>query len=141
MLWEVVNPSDSYTMEAESFEVAVLAALVMWEGRYSLQALTSETPSMPLMLFRSVHDWVKETFGKTVEELIRGTDRTKVAAACASVLLSKNAEDRKKYDGLTEDEKIALHDKLRGSMNDIGRRAWAMAEGLKNWKVRSCGKS
>jgi hypothetical protein len=69
MKYELVNPSDHIIIDHDDFEAVVAASLIIGRGKYGLKDEKGET-AMPIFLMGGTEEWVKETFNKTLEELI-----------------------------------------------------------------------
>lgn len=51
-VWELVNPSDQFTLDADGFEVAALACLLLGSGAYGLKAIPEDKGrDFPVLLF------------------------------------------------------------------------------------------
>lgn len=135
MLYEIINPSDKYTLEAESHEIACIACVFLGRGQYSLEPQDGSDLGCPFFMFGNDPDqWWKETFGRTLSEALDGCDKAELAKCLESVLLG-SYEDREVYDAaiaaIDDAEKAEAfrrkwHDK-RSSMNDIGGNARRLA--------------
>ncbi len=106
MKYEIINPSDGYTIEHGDFAVVCVATLALGMGGYGLSDPATGKTVMPVMVFGVDDDWFMTTFNTTLENLLQTTDRSAVADALESVTL---ATDK------------------RTSMNDIGAKAHAIA--------------
>jgi len=42
MLFEIINPSDPYTIEANALEIAAVACCILGEGKYTLREITGD---------------------------------------------------------------------------------------------------
>lgn len=145
MIYEIVNPSDPYTIEADDLEIAFAACIILGRGQYGLDALQPGGKIVPLMIFggtEQAETYCQEEFGKTLEEVIDSAlDQRKLELAnCLdSVLIGRGLESRQRYqEALTEyaiiDEpayRMKRHDEMRSSMNDIGGRAYRIAARLR----------
>lgn len=130
MLYEITNPSDPYTMEAESFAAAMGAVAILGEGRYGLEPIGHDGPRVPINLFG---DWPSELYQQagispaSAAGLARWMNASEenneaVAKALDSVRYG-NAENRSKPRDLKNDS--------RSSMNNIGGYAWKYAEAMR----------
>lgn len=138
MLFEIINPSDPYTMEAPDLEIAACAVCLLGSGQYGLNELSGDkTGHVPVFLLGGHDEWFSKQFGKdfgaSMDEAIK-TRRHVLAAALASVRVG-SAVTRREFDAdlakLASDDEAAMfltdfHDSKRTSMNDIGRHAWAL---------------
>lgn len=140
MLYSIVNPSDPYTIEASSLDVAAMAAILIGQGRYGLKSL-DDSESMPILAFGGAEEWFQKNFRESIMETQNRVMDTKMAevANCLDSVLYGDAQDRLDFLATTEgmdrqafeDARIARHDGLRSSMNDIGERAYSMAAKLR----------
>ena len=139
MIYEIINPSDKYTLEAGEFLTACIACVVVGGGQYSLEPLEEGGEKMPLFLFGGGEAWFEERFGKTVQELFDNQPTDKLAQCLESVMIG-GLDDRKNYyDALAliddpakkQEWRDKWHDQRRSSLNDIGGRAWKFAERLR----------
>ncbi|MEN6325810.1 MAG: hypothetical protein ABFD18_06350 [Syntrophomonas sp.] len=141
MIFEIINPSDKYTLETDDFKTACIAVLILGEGKYSIDQVDGNL-NMPIFLFGGHDEWFKAQFGSTVSEVmesITGEYWLKIAECLDSVMIGGPNKRKMYYDALTliegEDKKKEWrdkwHDTYRGSMNNIGSRAWALAEVLR----------
>lgn len=127
MIYEIINPSDPYTIEGE-FKTCCVATVILGEGAYGLDG----TESMPIFLISDADEWFRQAFSATLEDVLQSTPPAELAACLDSVLCCSAKERR----ALAGEERLAFHDARRSSQNDIGRRAWALAE-----RVRGKGES
>lgn len=138
MIFEIVNPSDMYTIEADSFELACTATCILGEGAYSLIEIDGDN-EMPLFFFGGHNEWFEKTFGHNFTQSLELFAPEQIAVALDSVLIG-GKENRQTYrDGLEliddpakrEEWRRRWHDERRSSLNDIGGRAYAIAKALK----------
>lgn len=128
MLFEIINPSDPYTLETDSYAAAVAAVCILGEGKYGLDPIDCDVPKVPLALFGDLPPHVYQAAGvKDFDELAARLNsdaafNEATAAALDSVRIGTERER-------TADK--ASHDDRRSSLNDIGGRAWAYAEALR----------
>jgi hypothetical protein len=136
--YEIVNPSDAYTITGP-FRACVIATLLLGHGAYSLHDEHGEHV-MPLMLFGIGGDeWFVEKFGKSMQEVMDETPGAEIAAALESVLIGSFPERRTVNAVLNaisdpaerEKARAVWHERKRSSLNDIGGRAQAMAKVLR----------
>ena len=142
MLFEIINPSDPYTMTADSLEVAAVAACLLGEGKVILNQLDGDEV-IPAFLTGGHNEWFTEKFGRDFDTSIAHvceTDAAGLAKTLGSVFIG-DATTRKEFDDMaanckTPEEFDALlrttHDARRTSQNDIGRRAWALADAVQS---------
>lgn len=137
MIYEIVNPSDPYTLVAENRGVAAVVYLLLGNGKYGLKPENKDGGDFPLFLFATVADiekWFKGRFGATIEEFM-DAHMKEVADCFATVLIG----DRTMHDELAScvpasksaDFEAKWQDRHRSSMNDIGGRAKAWERDLR----------
>lgn len=123
-VYEIINPSDPYSLVTDSREVAAAACLMLGQGAYSLKEVGSDW-SMPLFLLGDIDDvreWWSEEFGGDFEGFPE-SHLAEIAYALQTVMIGDP-----KNRGLEEMPDNDQHDQDRTSMNDIGRKAWSLAE-------------
>jgi len=140
LLFNLVNPSDPYTIEAPSLDIATLAALLLGQGKYPLTSLDGGE-NVPHFLFGGTDAWCKEHFGENLMELSNRLMDTKLAevADCLDSILYGDAQDRIQFLAETADmnretfeaARFMRQDAKRSSINDIGERAYRMAAKLR----------
>jgi hypothetical protein len=129
MIYEIINPSDAYTLIAEDRSVAAVVCLLLGDGKYALRPEADGAPDVPMFLFATAEDidkWFLKEFGRTAEQCMDGHEQD-IIDCLATVLIG----DRKQHDdlrGLIVEEKLPefetkWHASHRSSMNDIGARA------------------
>ena len=143
MIYEIVNPSDAYTIAANDHAVAAVACFLLSNGQYAFEPVDgTEEMSVPIFMFGGADDWCREHFDIDATGLIMKVMDEKRAEliACLESCLIGNEAAREEFDVccsfIDEDSKraafkIARHEKRRTSMNDIGSRAYRMASKLK----------
>ena len=155
MLYEIINPSDAYTIEAASLDVAFVACVFLGRGLYSFQPIDVgedadgepevtkvAAEEIPLFLFGGTEEWCKQHLNESFESVVDRVTKDKATelAACFESCLIGKATDRDTYlAGLKliedphnrEEWRRRWHDKRRSSMNDIGGRAYLMAKRLR----------
>lgn len=144
MIYEIINMSDSYTIEAHSLDIAFVACLLLGGGQYAFRPIDGE-PEIPLFLFGGCESWCRENLGAELETVVDSvtTEPTKrlALAECFESCLIGTAEDRETYHAglnLIDDPakrerwRSKWHDDRRSSMNDIGGRAYEMATRLRD---------
>jgi hypothetical protein len=138
MLYEIVNPSDPYVMEADDRAVACAAGLILGEGAYALKAegASGADLALPIFIFGGAVEWFNETFPTPLESFVPANSKA-IAAALETVTIGKFDDYhrlRRAAEALPEDARAAFltswHDDKRSSLNNIGRRAKAIAKGL-----------
>jgi len=140
MLFKIINPSDPYTMEAESKEVAAAAIMLIGRGQLGVESEDGEDV-LSLLAFApsiDVNAWFTSTYGRSFSSILDGAPQ-QVAAALESVVIASFNERKAYADALEliDDTKKKLefrdrwHDRMRSSMNDIGACAWSVAKRLR----------
>lgn len=137
MLFEIINPSDAYTVEAHDPELAALAVLLLGRGAFGVEDEAGETV-LPLLLFGGDPDeTLRNLFGRGLDEGM-GARKAELPAVLRSVMIGSR-QDREVAEAAleaipSEEAKRAFlekrHDKMRSSLNDIGGGAWALADRL-----------
>lgn len=143
--YKIVNPSDPYTIVARDRGVAAVCSLLLGHGWYPFTVLSgpADAEGVPLLaLDDNVYaalEWFRETFGESIEPFI-ASRRLEIADALDSVLIG-SLQDRRTYEAglelITEDEnriswRTRWLDERRSSLNNIGGRAYAIAESLRS---------
>ncbi len=133
MIYEIINPSDAYTMKADDFKVAAVAVALLGNGQYGIKG----TP----ILF-GWNEFLKEQ-GINLKTFV-GERVDEICAALDSVMIGKES-DREEAEStlalIPEDKREAWlserHERRRSSTNDIGKAAKIMAKYLRENKERS----
>lgn len=144
MLFNIVNPSDPYTVEAPSLDVAAVASLMVGQGQYSFASLdgSEDVPMFAFMGNDDTNAWFKQHCGDDAETVVtRVTSEKKIELAdCLDSVIIGHYSDRQLYllalssitDPANREKYIfEYHDKKRSSMNDIGGRARQLAAKLR----------
>lgn len=135
MIYEIVNPSDAYTMESDHFLEAAVAVLLLGNGAYGIHN-HDRSESSPVLF--GWDEWLKQEIGDEAAIASFFTEHTPgIAKALASVMPGHSA-DRETILSATKfmtphDAQTYLaevHDRMRSSLNNIGSRAWALAKAL-----------
>lgn len=141
MIFSITNPSDHYTMDAESHLVAAVAVALLGGGQYGLRQCDGlgelVVPPFPC----GGHEgYYMRCFGRTFADAVNFVDAhhlEELVAALGSVLvgdLDARREAMLSMRALPEAERSAwlleFHDRRRSSANDIGRAAWQMSNML-----------
>jgi hypothetical protein len=141
VVYEIVNPSDAYTMEASDLAVAAVACLYLGNGQYGLRAVhPDDAPGVPVFMFGKTADverWFAETCGCTMAAAF--ARRAAVADALDSVLAGSLRDRQTNADALAliDDEAKRQEwrekwlDRRRSSLNNIGGRAMHYAKHLR----------
>lgn len=138
MRYEIINPSDAYTLESDDFLAACLATILLGRGAYGLQSEDGKT-EMPIMLFGLEETWFPKTFQADLSLLLGAADVARLVLCLQSVVIGSFV-DRRAYDVamnaiLDMDGRAAFaaawHEARRTSLNDIGARARTIAQRLR----------
>jgi hypothetical protein len=136
-VYEIGNPSDAYTMKSDCVPAAAVACMFLGEGAYNLTDKDGKQVC-PFFLFGGDPDaWLKAEHNTTIEDVTRDHGE-EVIDALETVLIGDFAE-REVVESATAKMSKAdaaawleeRHDRKRSSMNNIGRRAKAMAAALR----------
>ncbi len=130
--YEIINPSDAYTLQAKDYNVACVCVAILGNGMYGISG-------SPII---KGWDMFFTGLGIDLEKFI--PERWAEMAECFDSVLIKTrtAEDRaaveKQMEGMDTAARAKFlderHDRLRSSMNDIGGRAMALAARLRETK-------
>lgn len=136
VIYEIVNPSDPYTMKSDNELAARLACLFLGEGAYGLRN-ENDLSVGEIFLFGASKEGLDRTFGGDFDKAVED-NRADIVSALESVLIGgigarQEAESAIEKMGPADAEKwlAERHDRRRSSMNNIGKRAAALAESLK----------
>lgn len=151
VIYDIVNPSDGYTIEALDLEIAAVACMLLGQGQYAFKPLDdsgdeTEEQDVPLFLFGGVDEWCQEQFGKDVSALMDHVMESRVEelATCFDSCLIGGLAERREYESAMrliesaenrERFRAERHDRRRSSLNDIGGRAYQMAKNLRGKKA------
>ena len=143
--YEIVNPSDPYTIKGEPLVVCAMVLLI-GQGRYGLDPADDETedPGLPMFILGGdPEEWLKEKFGvESLAEWLGEDENLEAAADCLESVVIGRAGDRRMVesalaempDGESRKRFLAkYHDDKRSSLNDIGGLCQAQAA-----KFREC---
>lgn len=137
-IWEIINPSDKYTLSTDDHKLAALVICLIGEGKYGGDEVSGDR-KVPLFLFGGHDEWFQANFGQTFEEALSTCDKGALADVFDTVLIGGIA-DRMSYEKGIElisapEKRIEWrdhwHDNRRSSMNNIGVRAWNIAANLR----------
>ena len=112
MKFEIINPSDPYTMDADDLIVAAVAVCLLGNGKYGLDALGEDSNisnNVPIFLLGGHDEWFTSRFGMTYE------------AAAQQVVDQRTEALAKAF------ESVALTSGRRSSLNNIGAKAKELA--------------
>ena len=141
MLFNIVNPSDPYTIEAPSLDVAAVASILLGQGRYPFDSLDGGE-NVPLFMFGGADKMDQDTLRyETLMELSNRVMDTKLGEVveCLDSVLYGDRKDRVSFFAETkgmdrpnfEAHRMVRQDSKCSSMNDIGERAYRMAAKLR----------
>ena len=140
MLYEIVNPSDPYTIDGEE-SVVVAAVLLLGSGAYFLTECDSDKKvDMPFLLFdgtkEDLNKWWDAHHGVTFEAFLVARI-VEIKQALATVLIGSASDRRFAEKTLAmlppdkRDEWLADYkERKRSSLNNIGACAEELAESL-----------
>ena len=147
MIYEIVNPSDGATIEANNGVLAALAIVVLSEGMYGLRDEKGETV-MPILAFGGKDyftQWLKnneidddkldEFYAKNGEEMAAILESVIYGDCKDRAVVSSTAED------MTPEARVAFYakwnDKKRSSMNDISKACFGLAKQFRGLSKKS----
>lgn len=114
MKFEIINPSDPYTMETDDLQIAAVAVCLLGDGKYAAKEIDGDTgQDVPIFLFGGVDEWFTEKFGMDYGETASHT------------LNNRNDALARAF------ESVTLGRAERSSLNDIGGRAQAIAKAIR----------
>jgi len=139
-LYEIVNPSDPYTIECPDNETAFVACLLLGNGQYMFKILEGDQRKaldIPMFVFGGADAWVQENFSEALDSVVSRVMTTRavtMAEVFDSVLIGRQ-RGRVEFlrDAPTDRAEFVAararrHDQFRTSMNDIGGRAYSLAD-------------
>lgn len=136
MIFEIINPSDKYTIEADDYKVVSVAGLLLGEGKYALKEQEGDF-DMPMFLFGGAEDWAKDQFDCLIEDLVEEVHgRPGELIRCLESIVVGNREVYLAgLGGKSGPEKWIYWEKWQdensSSMNDIGRYAMKYAQAIR----------
>ena len=114
MKFEIANPSDPYTMEADDLQVAAVACCLLGNGKYGLTGLDGDAgQDVPVFLFGGHDEWFVSKFGMSYED------------TATHALNHRNDALARAF------ESVTLGREERSSMNDIGGKARDIAQAIR----------
>lgn len=136
-LYEICNPSDRYSIVSDSEVVACVAVMLLGEGAYPLTGKTAtgeERTVCPAFMFGGDPvKWMQDTYATSIDDVI-AYQKPQLAEVLDSVRIGDPSERASMQDAeiaLGREWMLKRHDEKRSSINDIGRRAWKLAERLR----------
>jgi hypothetical protein len=140
MLYNIVNPSDPYTIEAPSLDVAAMTAILLGQGNYPFRSLEGGE-DVPAFAFGKGDVWCQKHFKETLMEMSNRVMDTKLGevAECLDSVLYGDAQERVEFLATTKDmdrpnfeaERAMRQLDRCSSMNDIGSLSYRMAAKLR----------
>jgi len=86
MKFEIINPSDEAYIEADDFEQAVYATMLLGDG-YAIKQVDGDL-EMPIPLFSDFGSWFLKQFNKPFDESGKGINKKEVAKILESMHLA-----------------------------------------------------
>lgn len=141
MIYEIINPSDAVTVEAQDSVLASIAIIVLGNGQYGLYDEDGRTVLGIFALSKpeKLIEWLRDNgVEDTKMDEFYAKNGEEIATILESVVYGK-VEDRKAITALTESmtksdrlEALAKYnDSKRSSLNDIGSAASELAKGFR----------
>lgn len=140
MIFDIINPSDKCTIEADDIEVAAVACLLLGGGQYALKEVGAEsTPAreVPIFMFGGLEKWFQENIGGSLEDSMNRCRSQKLDLLVETLdgFLYGSAADREEFARQTKGmhasevfrERLKWNEERRSSMNDIGKQARVLA--------------
>ena len=128
MIYDITNPSDTVTLEADDVAVAQAACLLLGEGRYGLTNAEGEEV-LPLCMFEGQYEeWAK---GQNFDLKAVLENRREEVAACLRSAMCCGISDRVAIVAAVGDDPKAVaryNDAKRSSLNDICGLAASLAK-------------
>ena len=130
MIYEIINPSDKITLEADALDVARAACLALGKGHYGLTEAAGPRV-LPIFLLGGYDDWARENnfdLGAVLAE--NGPEVAAALESCAVI----SAGQRAALVAATNGDPAALgrwNEQRRSSMNDICGCAKQLAAALR----------
>lgn len=136
MLYEIINPSDPYTIECATHKVAAAACFLLGEGQYAFEPIDGSDKELrvPIFIAGGSEEWCQKTFGMSVDTLMKDVSDNhmkELIDALESCLIGTK-ESREAFCQACEridntKFKLERHDRMRTSLNDIGGLAYSYA--------------
>lgn len=143
-LYEIINPSDPYTIEADALDVALVACIFLGRGQYAFEPIGGDdTLRIPMFIFGGTDQWCQEHFHQSIQVIVDRVlkDKSAELVTCFDSCLIGKAQDRAIYRSALEliddpskreEWRKKWHENRRTSTNDIGGRAYVMAKNLRD---------
>lgn len=124
MIYEIINPSDAVTIEADDIGVAQATCIVLGRGQYGLTDEEGQE-AMPLLLFGRFDEWAEKNQFE-LESINKQLIKDCLNSAICCTISERSAIAVAIGDDL--EAMARYNDKKRSSMNDICGRAFDLAE-------------
>jgi len=116
MQFEIVNPSDAYTIKADDLQVAAVAVCLLGNGQYMLKGLDEDKgQEVPFFFFGGADEWFTEKFGMSYEDTATQTFKNRSDSLARAL------------------ESVTLVGSYQSSLNDIGGRALTLARTIRDY--------
>jgi hypothetical protein len=112
MLYTIVNPSDPYTVEAESLDVAAMACILMGQGKFAFKSLEGGE-EVPVFFLGGSDKWCQKNFQESTMELCDRVMDIKMSevADCLDSILYGDEDERKEFlkevEGMSREDFVA----------------------------------
>lgn len=142
--YEIINPSDPYTLEWENFKIACVSVMLVGNGKYALEPLTKGGRKMPPFIFGGAKEWFKEEFSEEFDSVVELNKQD--ISDCLRNIVIGDEWDREIYNetmfhyldwgwnmemsGKQLQWRRMWHEKKCSSINNIGMRADRIADEL-----------
>lgn len=132
IIWELINPSDTYTLQGDDHEAACVANCCLGRGNTGLDAFVDgnkdESLGCPIFMFGGHDEWFKEKFGRSFEESLEA--KASAAADILDTILAGSISERELFErsNFTWEE---WQERNQSSITDYGRSAKALARSLR----------
>lgn len=136
MIYEIINPSDPYTMAAKNPQVAKFCNILLGNGLYGLKDEEGNKVLGIVFTDEELEEILKKEFGEDISEFMK-THKDEINDCFNSVMIG-NLKDRPAYDEIIRKMNPADRNKYRKelletkitSLNNIAEKAWRMAIGI-----------
>lgn len=139
--YELINPSDPYTLVSDDPNVAAVACMILGEGWYSLRDEAGQSVCPIFLPGADPDDWLRPRCGLSAEEFLTA-HRVEIAECLETVLIGgfgDRVEVQAATSRMTTEAATSWlterHDRRRSSLNDIGKRARGIAAALRSGPV------
>lgn len=134
MIYELINPSDPYTMVYDDDEIARTACILLGESAYALKN-ENGGEVCPLLLLGATA-FINKEYGSSAKFFEYVTENMLRIGDCLDSVMSFGPSERFAYeeavkvmtDKQRKEYRDKVHDRNMSSMNNIGARAWTLAE-------------